>query len=34
VESYSGQGVSQPDGKMLLELTSARHQVVRVAIAK
>ena len=34
VESYTGQGTTQPDGKMLLELTSARHQVVRVAVAK
>ncbi len=33
VEAYSGQGVTQPDGKLLLELTSGKRQV-RVAVAR
>lgn len=33
-ESWTGQGASQADGRVMLELTSARHQVIRLAVAK
>lgn len=33
-ESFTGQGITQPDGHILLELTGTRRQVVRVAVAK
>ena len=34
LESFSGQGATQADGKVLLELTSGKQRVVRVAVAR
>jgi hypothetical protein len=33
-EEFSGQGGTQPDGRIILDLTGARHQAVRVAVVK
>jgi hypothetical protein len=34
LESYSGQGASQPDGKVLLELTTGKQKILRVAVVR